>query len=85
MAEATGDALTLFPRGPVAGSPRRTVYKHTCVKVPLSLITTTTTIMQHGLAANDKYYVFFIYFIVKEILYLIIDFFKICKLLEENA
>lgn len=43
VAEATGDALTLFPRGPVAGSPRRTVYKHTCVKVPLSLISNSNT------------------------------------------
>lgn len=25
----TGDALALFPCGPGAGSPRRTVYKHT--------------------------------------------------------
>lgn len=37
VSEAAGDALTLFPRGPVTDSPRRTVYKHTCVKGPLSL------------------------------------------------
>jgi hypothetical protein len=36
MVETAGDTLTLLPRSPVTGSPRRTVYKHTCVKVPLS-------------------------------------------------
>lgn len=39
VADPAGDALALFPRGPVTGSPRRTVYKHTCVKVPLSRYT----------------------------------------------